>query len=146
MSRPRPVLIAASILLAAGVAAAQQMGVPTPTPKSPQQQQQQPQVPAPLPPQTAAALAGPAGNSGVIPLSLQGASLTQVVDLLAQNLKINYLIDPKVKGNVILNSYGEAKEMDFKSLLETILRINGAGMVKVGNLWRIVPLNEMPHQ
>ncbi len=144
MPTSRLALITAAALLTAALASAQ-MGVVVQPPQNPQQQQQQ-QAPA-LPPQTAAALAGPAGgNTGVIPLSLQNASLTQVVDLLAQNLKINYLIDPKVKGNVILNSYGDAKEMDYKSLLETILRINGAGMFKVGNLWRIVNLNEMPHQ
>ena len=71
--------IAASLPLIAALASAQ-MGVPAQQPQNPQQQQQAP--PPPLPPQTAAALSGPAGSTGVIPLSLQGASLTQVVDLL----------------------------------------------------------------
>jgi len=78
-------------------------------------------------------------------LSLNNASLTEVIDLLARQLKINYILDPRVKGGVILNTYGETKDIDTRSLLETILRINGFGMVKQGDLYRIVPLTDISH-
>jgi general secretion pathway protein D len=78
-------------------------------------------------------------------LSLNNASLTEVIDLLARQLKFNYILDPRVKGGVILNTYGETKDIDTRSLLETILRINGFGMVKQGDLYRIVPLAEISH-
>lgn len=78
-------------------------------------------------------------------LSLNNASLTEVIDLLARQLKINYILDPRVKGGVILNTYGETKDIDTRSLLETILRINGFGMVKQGDLYRIVPLADISH-
>jgi general secretion pathway protein D len=78
-------------------------------------------------------------------LALNNASLTEVIDLLAQKLKINYILDPRVKGGVILNTYGETKDIDTRSLLETILRINGFGMVKQGELYRIVPLSDISH-
>jgi general secretion pathway protein D len=78
-------------------------------------------------------------------LALNNASLTEVIDLLAQKLKINYILDPRVKGGVILNTYGETKDIDTRSLLETILRINGFGMVKQGDLYRIVPLTDISH-
>jgi general secretion pathway protein D len=78
-------------------------------------------------------------------LSLNNASLTEVIDLLARQLKINYILDPRVKGGVILNTYGETKDIDTRSLLETILRINGFGMVKQGDLYRIVPLADLSH-
>jgi general secretion pathway protein D len=68
-----------------------------------------------------------------------------VIDLLARQLKINYILDPRVKGGVILNTYGETKDIDTRSLLETILRINGFGMVKQGDLYRIVPLTDISH-
>ncbi len=68
-----------------------------------------------------------------------------MIDLLAQKLKINYILDPRVKGGVILNTYGETKDIDTRSLLETILRINGFGMVKQGELYRIVPLTDISH-
>lgn len=130
---------AAALLAPAGLA--QQMG--RPAPGTEQQAQQQTQQLAPPPTQT---LAVAPGSNTVVPLSLQNASLVQVVDLLAQHLKLNYIIDPKVRGNVFLNSYGEVKDLDPKALLDTVLRINGAGMVKVGNIWRIVQLSDMPHQ
>src|SRR5579872_2452652 len=79
-------------------------------------------------------------------LTLQNASLTEVIDMLARQLKINYILDPRVKGGVILNTYGETKDIDPKSLLDTILRINGFAMVKVGSLYRIVPLAEIASQ
>lgn len=78
-------------------------------------------------------------------LSLNNASLTEVIDLLARQLHMNYILDPRVKGGVILNTYGETKDIDTRSLLETILRINGFGMVKQGDLYRIVPLSDISH-
>jgi len=78
-------------------------------------------------------------------LNLHNASLTEVIDMLARELKINYVLDPRVKGAVFLNTYGETKDIDPKSLLEIVLRINGFGMVKEGDLYRIVPLSEISH-
>ncbi len=72
--------------------------------------------------------------------NLQNASLVEVVDQLARVLKINYVLDPQVKGGVILNTYGEVKDINPRALLDMILRINGAAMVQVGDLHRIVLL------
>jgi len=73
-------------------------------------------------------------------LNLQNASLTEVIDILARMLKINYILDPRVKGGVVINTYGETKQIDARALLDTILRINAAAMVHVGDIFRIVPL------
>ena len=72
-------------------------------------------------------------------LNLTNASLTEVIDILARDLKINYILDPKVTGKVTINTYGELRAVDVGNLLETILRMNGFMMVKVGNINRIVP-------
>lgn len=101
-----------------------------------------PQQPAGTTPTQAAPTGPPTIYGG---LALNNASLTEVIDLLAQKLKINYILDPRVKGGVILNTYGETKDIDTRSLLETILRINGFGMVKQGDLYRIVPLTDISH-
>jgi general secretion pathway protein D len=82
----------------------------------------------------------PIGN-----LTLENASLTQVIDQLARQLHINYILDPGVKGGVILNTYGDTSGLDARSLLELILRMNGAGMVQEGDVYRIVPLKEVSH-
>src|SRR5438105_8893189 len=121
---------------------------PVPTPPQPQ-----PAQPAPANPQTtpnAQTPSAPAQPPAAAPtvyggLSLNNASLTEVIDLLARQLKINYILDPSVKGGVILNTYGETKDIDTRSLLETILRVNGFGMAKQGDLYRIIPLSDMSH-
>ena len=116
---------------------------PTPNP-----QPQSPTTPAQgQPAQGQPAQAPPSGRPPTVygGLSLNNASLTEVIDLLARQLKINYILDPRVKGGVILNTYGETKDIDTRSLLETILRINGFGMVKQGDLYRIVPLADISH-
>ncbi len=92
--------------------------------------------------QTSPAQATPAPSGGFV-LNLQNASLTDVVDVLARRLKINYILDPRVKGSVTLNTYGELRAVDVRPLLETILRINGAAMVQVGELYRIVPVSDV---
>ena len=92
---------------------------------------------APAQQQPPAAPPVPIGN-----LNLNNVSLTEVVDVLCRSLKLNYILDPRVKGAVTLNTYGETKQIDARNLLELLLRINGATMVQVGEIYRIVPLGE----
>jgi general secretion pathway protein D len=75
-------------------------------------------------------------------LNLQNAALTEVIDILARQLKINYILDPRVKGGVVLNTYGETKQLSPRDLLDMILRINGFAMVQVGEVYRIVPMSD----
>jgi len=100
----------------------------------------QPASPPPAAPAPPRAAPAPRPTTGA--LNLNGASLLEVVDILARDLKINYILDDRVKGKVTINTYGEIKATDI--LLETILRINGAAMVQVGDLYRIVPLTSVP--
>lgn len=76
-------------------------------------------------------------------LNLPNASLTEVIDILARQLRINYILDPRVKGTVTINTYGELRQVDVRALLETILRINQAAMVQVGEIYRIVPSSDV---
>ena len=141
-------------LLAAALLSAQQpivppgFNVPPPQGVPAPQQAPPPQPPGPTPAAQPAAQPPPPSTppTSYGGLSLNNASLTEVVDMLARQLKLNYILDPRVKGGVILNTYGDIKNIDPRSLMETILRINGYGMVKQGDLYRIVPLNEISHQ
>jgi len=101
-------------------------------------QQPAPQAPAQTAAQEPAALVGN--------LNLQDASLTEVVDQLARQLKINIQVDPRVKGTVTLNTYGETRNLDARNLLEMILRVNGFGMVQEGEIYRVVPLTDVVRQ
>ena len=72
---------------------------------------------------------------------LENVSLAELIDIVARRLKINYLLDPRFKGgSVTIHTYGEMKSADLMPLLETILRVNGAALVKVGDLYRVVPV------
>ncbi len=105
----------------------------------------QPAAPRPAPvdnrPAGLTAEAPPAATFGGF--SLQNVNLAEVIDALARQLKINYILDPKVQGGVTLNTYGEVKEINPRELLDTILRINGAAMVQTGSVYRIVPLTDL---
>ncbi len=106
---------------------------PPEQPPAQQQQQQQPQQPANQPAQPRLA-----DSRGFL---LGGVALSEMIDILAKMLKINYILDPRVKGSVTIYTYGEVKPVDLLPLMQTILRVNGATMVQVGDLYRIVPIN-----
>jgi general secretion pathway protein D len=91
----------------------------------------------PAPPQETAA------QQPSLVLNLPNANLAEVIDILARQLKLNYILDPRVKGTVTVHTYGEIRAADVRGLLETILRVNGFSLVQVGDLWRIVPAAEV---
>jgi general secretion pathway protein D len=102
------------------------------------------QAPVPPPaataPQAAAPKLPPMGN-----MNLDNASLTAVIDQLAQRLKLNLIVDPAVKGQITLNTYGDTSNIDPRNLLELILRINGFGLVQDGEIYRVIPLKSITH-
>ncbi len=99
----------------------------------PGEQQNQPAAPS-----EDQAVQGPSKISGKLRFNLH-ADLLQVINIIGNELKLNYVVDPKVKGMVTINTAGEFKRSDLLPLLETILRINGATLIKAGNLYQIVP-------
>ena len=149
-------LAAAQVVLPPGFQRPVTPAKPNPEPPPPQAVPP-PQQPAPQGPQATS----PAPQQGTTPapqpttpsqapvvssaggLNLQNASLREVIDILARQLKINYILDPRVTGGVTINTYGETKTIDNRALLDTILRINGAAMIPQGDIYRIVPLTDV---
>ena len=126
-------------LLAAGLAvsflAAQVASSP---PDASQQQQQQSTVPA----QPVAQAATPA--VGGLDFQIPNGSLSEFIDIVARRLRINYILDPAIgKGSVSLFTYGEPRPTNLMTLLQTVLRVNGATMVQVGEIYRIVPVSKI---
>jgi general secretion pathway protein D len=144
-------VLATSAVLSAQPAPARVFPPPAPEPQPQQQQQpaqQQPGAPGqPGQPATAQQVNVAATDAPRLTDSgafiMPNASLTEMIDLLAKRLKINYIIDPAVRGTVSIFTYGEVKPVDYMPLLETILRVNGDAMVKVGDMYRIVPVNRI---
>jgi len=133
LSRRNPAACALILSLAAVSSQAQQ-APPAPQPPAPAAQTQ-PAAPAPPAPTV------PGG------LNLNNASLIEVINLLAQDLHINYILDPSVKGGTVtINTYGVVRDLDLRPLLETILRMNGLAIVQVGNIYRIIPAANISRQ
>ena len=123
-------------------------------PPAPQPSQPGPQPPAPLqtapgaqttpvvqaPPTTPPAVTGGPG----VGFRLENADLLQFINLVAGELKLNYVVDPAVKGAVTISTSGELKPEDLLPILETVLKMNGATAIKTGNFYRIVPLAAAP--
>jgi general secretion pathway protein D len=113
----------------------------------PGSQPAQPQAPQPNPaataPQTAPAQVAHATSEGNFVLDTD-TTLTELITILAKQMKLNYILDPRVaKGSVSIHTFGEIKPIGMMPLLMTVLRVNGATMVQVGELWRIIPISEV---
>ena len=98
-------------------------------------------VPTTVPAQPPQPIAPPRGLDFEIP----NGSLTDFIEIVAKRVGFNYILDPAVgsKGSVSLFTYGEVKPTDLMTLLQTILRVNGATMAKVGDIYRIIPINKI---
>jgi general secretion pathway protein D len=75
---------------------------------------------------------------------LENADLLQFINLVAGELKLNYIVDPAVRGGVTISTSGELKPEDLLPILETVLKMNNATAIKTGNFYRIVPLAAAP--
>ena len=61
---------------------------------------------------------------------------------MAEIMKINYLIDPKVKGVVNIHTSGQITTEDVFLIFQSILKLNGATAVKRDGLYEIVPFGD----
>ncbi len=75
-------------------------------------------------------------------LNLKGADLVEAIRVLADTLGLNYTVDSRVKGTVNVRATGKLTEADILGIMESILVINNATLIKQGNLYKIVPLDK----
>jgi general secretion pathway protein D len=83
-------------------------------------------------------------RSSGIGFRLDSADLLQFVNLVASELKLNYVVDPAVRGQVTISTSGDLKHEDLLPILETVLKMNNATIIKLGNFYRIAPLSAGP--
>jgi general secretion pathway protein D len=74
--------------------------------------------------------------------NFDNADLYEVIRIMAEIMKINYIIDPKVRGVVNIHTSGQIATEDVFSIFQTILKLNGATAVKKENLYEIVPFGD----
>lgn len=81
-------------------------------------------------------------NDGV-EINFEGADVQTVAKfLLGDILQLNFVVDPRVQGNVTLASAGPIPRKDVLPAFESVLRMSNAAIVRTGNLVKIVPLPE----
>jgi general secretion pathway protein D len=109
---------------------------PSPGPTPP------PTAPSPPPfPASPARPAEPRAGQGVV-FNFDNADLYEVIRIMAEIMKMNYIIDPKVRGVVNIHTSGQIATEDVFSIFQTILKLNGATAVKKENIYEIVPFGD----
>jgi len=80
-------------------------------------------------------------GSGVV-FNFDNADIYEVIRVMGEILKINYIVDPKVKGLVNIHTSGQISAEDVFPIFQSILRLNGATAVKKDGIYEIVPLSD----
>lgn len=81
-----------------------------------------------------------------IALDFQDAELQEVITALAEIVGINYIVDPKVKGKVNIHTSGEIPVEEVLPILETIFEVNNVAAVKMGNIYKVIPIKDAQKQ
>src|SRR3984893_4423683 len=78
-----------------------------------------------------------------VQLNFEGADIQSVAKtVLGDTLGINFVVDPRVQGDVTLASTGPIPRKDVLPVFESVLRMSNAAVVHEGNLVKIVPVAE----
>ncbi len=83
------------------------------------------------------------GDEGVR-LNFDNIDLYEVINLIAELLNLNYIIDPGVRGKVTLKTAGRLDGNELFPVFMQILETNGLTFVKEGSLFKITPTKEAP--
>jgi general secretion pathway protein D len=76
-----------------------------------------------------------------VELNFDGADIRSVAKtLLGDIMQVNYVVDPRVQGNITLASVGPIPRKDVIPALESVLKMSNAAIVRDGSLVKIVPI------
>ncbi len=103
-----------------------------------------PAVPVKTPPTPVVPVMQLAAGAGQVSLNFDDADVFSVVQtIFGDILRVNYVIDPKVKGRVNFRSVAPVPREKVLPVMEVILRLNGIGVVEDAGLYRIVPIGDL---
>lgn len=77
-----------------------------------------------------------------ISIHLDRAELLEFIRVVAQYLKVNYTVDPEVKGAVTVHSSEPLRREEVLPVFHQLLRLYGAIAVKTGDIYRISPIEK----
>jgi general secretion pathway protein D len=82
-------------------------------------------------------------GAGEVTLNVVDADVREVVRMVLQDaLGANYVIDPAVQGTITVQTSQPVPPEDLAPILDAVLRINGAALVREGDLYKVVPLEQ----
>lgn len=82
-------------------------------------------------------------SEGDITVNFANADVREVINaILGNTLGLTYVIDPRVQGTITLRSARPLPRSSAIGLLEDVLAMNGAALVRDGDIYKIVPLAE----
>jgi general secretion pathway protein D len=78
-----------------------------------------------------------------VELNFEGADIQSVAkSVLGDTLGVNFVVDPRVQGNVTLASTAAISRKDVLPVFESALRMSNVAIVREGDLMKIVPIAE----
>ncbi len=78
-----------------------------------------------------------------VEMNFEGADVQTVAKtLLGDILQLNFVVDPRVQGNVTLASAGPISRKDVLPAFESVLKMQNAAIVRSGDLVKVVPMAE----
>ena len=81
------------------------------------------------------------GQDGAVTLNFLNTDIREVIGaILGDALKRSYVIDPRVQGTVTVRTSQPLPAASVLPILEDILSMNGAALIKTGDTYKIVPL------
>ncbi|MEM7021854.1 MAG: secretin N-terminal domain-containing protein [Pseudomonadota bacterium] len=81
--------------------------------------------------------------SGAVTLNVVDAELREVVRLVLQDaLGVNYVVDPAVGGRITVQTMRPVPPDDLLTVLDGVLRMNGAALVRGDDVYQIVPIDQ----
>ena len=75
-------------------------------------------------------------------LNFDNADLFEVIRVMAEMMKMNYVVDPRVKGSVNIHTSGQISAEEVFPIFQSILKLNGATAVQKGPIYEIVPFGD----
>ncbi|MBI5788192.1 MAG: hypothetical protein HZA78_04995 [Candidatus Schekmanbacteria bacterium] len=77
-----------------------------------------------------------------IVLNFEDADLDVVMQTITELIGMNYILGPKVKGKITIQTYKKIPRESLEEVLHAILSLNGFSAVKSGHYYKIVPAPE----
>ncbi len=80
----------------------------------------------------------------MVSLNFDDADVYSIIQtIFGDVLRVNYVVDPRVKGRVTFRSVAPVPNENVLPIMEVIFRLNGIGIIEENGLYRIIPISEI---